>query len=196
MAKDDFWRDDFNLANVYFSTGRWMSGKSNQTLRPWIQKAGAETLFVRLWPYVGPSVDQGLTLISKLLHSTKNSLKWVKCENTAKILAGCEEHCIKAATCMSCWKRAALAVRWSAVCRLSYLLEGSGRRLVRARPHLLPFALVYGACGLCGEKCLMAFLILVFPKRIRQIFYSLAAKMCDLMVQKRMSFNLKGIVFL
>lgn len=97
---------------------------------------------------------------------------------------------------MSCWKRAALAVRWRAVCRLSYLIEGSGRRLVRARLHLLPFALVYGACGLYGEKCLMDFLILVFPKRIRQIFYSLAAKMCDLMVQKIMSFNLKGIVFL
>lgn len=42
----------------------------------------------------------------------------------------------------------------------------------------------------------MAFLTLFFPKRIRQIFYSLAAKMCDFILQKIMSFNLKGIVFL
>lgn len=65
-----------------------------------------------------------------------------------------------------------------------------------AKRHLLPFALVYGACGLGGETCLMGFLTLVFPKRIRQIFYSLAAKMCDFIVQKMMSFNLTEIVFL
>lgn len=51
-----------------------------------------------------------------------------------------------------------------------------------------PFALCIGACGLCGEQSVMAFLNLVFPKRMRNIFYSLVAKMCDFILQKNNEF--------
>jgi len=40
----------------------------------------------------------------------------------------------------------------------------------------------------------MAFSTLVFPKSIRKIFYRLAAKTCEFLLQKIMRFNLKGIV--
>lgn len=91
---------------------------------------------------------------------------------------------------------AALTVHDRAVCRWSHLLKSSERTLATARLHLRPSALAYSACCLCRKKSLMVFSTLVVPERIRQIFYSLAAKMCDFILQKIMRFNLQGIVFL
>lgn len=96
---------------------------------------------------------------------------------------------------MGCCRCAALTMHGRAVCRLSQLLKSSERRLATARLHLLPFALAYDACWLCGKKPLMVFSTLVFPERIRKIFYSLVAKMCDFILQKIMSLIFRGLYF-
>lgn len=136
------WPKTFNLANVYISTGLKMSGKHNQTLRSWIPKPRCWNPLCYTTPIVGASVDEGIILITKLLHAMKKGKNGLKWENIAKIPSDCQKQCIKAAIFMSCWNQAAYAPHWRVNCRLSCLLMSRWRKLAWARLHLLSFALV------------------------------------------------------